>query len=105
MRVLKFKADGQRLKKQADCDFSGLVAGSAGYLRAEFTFSDDWLGCKKVAGFIADDKEYPVMLDDNDSCMIPTEALSGELFKVYVVGANVGYKIITNHTKVKQEVY
>lgn len=105
MRTLSFKVDGQRIKKQANCDFSGLVAGSMGYLRAKFTFSEDWLGCKKAASFWVGDKEHPALLDDDDSCMIPPEALVGELFKVSVVGVSPNYKIVTSKTKVKQEVY
>lgn len=105
MRVLKFKADGQRIKKQADCDFSGLVAGSVGYLRAKFTFSDEWANCKKAASFWIGEKEYPALLDDEDSCVIPTEVLIGEMFEVSVLGVKPYYKINTGKTKVRQEVY
>lgn len=105
MRILQFVADGQRLKKQTNCDFSGLVAGSEGYLRAEFTFSDEWLGCKKAASFWVGDQEYAVLLDDDDSCVIPPEVLAGELFKVSVVGVKTGYKLMSTQTKVRQEVY
>lgn len=105
MRTLKFSVDGQRLRKRIDCDFSGLVAGSVGYLRAEFEFSDDWAGCKKAASFWIEDQEYAVRLDSNDSCIIPSEALSGALFKVSVVGIRSDYKISTTRTRVHQEVF
>lgn len=105
MRVLSFKADGQRLKKQANCDFSGLVAGSVGYLRAEFKFSDEWSECRKAASFWVGDKEYPVLLESDDTCAIPAEALAGELFEVSVLGVKQDYKILTTKTKVRQEVY
>ena len=42
MRTLTFVADKQVLRKQGD--FSGLVMGTSGYLRAQFTFSGDWTG-------------------------------------------------------------
>lgn len=105
MRVLEFIADGQRLKKQADCDFSGLVAGSVGYLKAKFTFSDEWRDCKKAASFWVGEKEYPARLDADDSCEIPPDALVGELFEVSVLGVKPAYKINTSKTKVRQEVY
>lgn len=105
MRELVFIADGQRLKKQADCDFSGLVAGSEGYLKAKFVFSSEWDGCKKAASFWVGEQEYPALLDGNDSCIIRPEALVGESFKVSVVGVKTNYKIVSNRTKVRQEVY
>lgn len=105
MRTLEFKVDGQRLKKQSDCDFSGLVAGSEGYLKAKFTFSDEWLGCKKAASFWIGEREHGALLDSDDSCIIPPEALTGELFQVSVVGMKTGYKIDSTRTKVRQEVY
>lgn len=104
MRILQFVADGQRLKKKTDCDFSGLVAGSEGYLRAEFTFSDEWNDCKKAASFWVGDKEYAELLDDNNSCVIPADALVGSLFEVSVVGVKPKYKINSTKTKVRQEV-
>lgn len=105
MRVLEFIADGQRLKKRSDCDFSGLVAGSVGYLRAKFTFSDEWSDCKKAASFWVGEKEYPALLDTDDSCEIPPDALVGELFEVSILGVKQDYKILTTKTKVRQEVY
>lgn len=105
MRILQFVADGQRLKKQTNCDFSGLVAGSEGYLRASFTFSDEWDGCKKAASFWMSDKEYAVLLDDTNSCLIPSDALVESAFEVSVTGAKPGYKLNSTRTKVRQEVY
>ena len=105
MRTLKFTVVGQSIKKETDCDFSGLVAGSVGYLRAKFTFSSEWNGCKKAASFWYGDQEYARLLDDQDSCMIPEEAIVGEMFKISVTGLKSGYKIKTNKTKVRQEVY
>lgn len=105
MRELRFQACGQRLKKQTDCDFSGLVAGSEGYLRAKFEFSSEWDGCKKAASFWVDEQEHGALLDSDDSCIIPPEALTGELFQVSVVGMKTGYKINSTRTKVRQEVY
>ena len=107
MRILEFKVDKQVLRKQPGCDFSDIVANSVGYLKAKFHFSgDEWIGCKKVASFWVDDKEYPVLLDDNNMCDIPSESLVGNAFKVSLTGAkSTGYRINTTKFKVRQEVH
>lgn len=76
MRILDFIASGQALKQDPACDFTGIVAGSRGYLRARFCFSKEWSGCKKVAVFSSKGQDYPVPLKDN-ICEIPAEALTG----------------------------
>ena len=40
MRVLNFKVSGQSLSKNGD--FSGIVAGTKGYLRLSFDFDPEW---------------------------------------------------------------
>lgn len=106
MRTLEFKVDRQRLTKQPGCDFSNIVAKTTGYLHAKFNFSqNEWGGCKKAASFWIGSNEYPVLLDDNDSCVIPSEALVGDYFEVSVTGAKRdGYRISTNKFKIRQEV-
>ena len=42
MRILKFVVENQKIKQDPSCDFSGLVAGTEGYLKAEFVFSKEW---------------------------------------------------------------
>lgn len=49
MRILQFKVTGQNLSK--DGDFSGIVAGTKGYLHTEYNFDSEWDGCKKAAVF------------------------------------------------------
>lgn len=107
MRILEFNVNKQRLNKKPNCDFSGLVAGSVGYLRAKFYFSDDdWHYCAtKVARFWIDDKEYAEKLDLNDCCDIPAEVLIGSKFEVSMLGAASDYRIETNRVTVRQEVY
>ena len=61
MRTLRFTVDGQTIRKNPDCDFSGLVAGSVGYLRANFKFSKEWFGCTKAASFWFDGLEHAVL--------------------------------------------
>ena len=105
MRTLEFVVEGQLLKKKTDCDFSNIVAGSVGYLRAKFYFSSEWWGCKKAASFWLNDNEYSVLLDATGACVIPAEALTGERFLVSVAGARSDFKIKSTRTKVRQEVH
>lgn len=106
MRILEFSVVKQRLMKKRSCDFTGLVAGSVGYLHAKFHFSEnEWGNCTdKIARFWLDDQEHAVRLDENDSCVIPHEVLTGKNFEVSVLGATSGYKIETNKINVRQEV-
>lgn len=105
-RTLVFNVEQQRLTRNRECDFSGIVAGSVGYLRAKFNFPiKGWHGCTKAASFWVGEKdEYAVLLDKDDSCTIPAAALVKDKFYVSVMGAKTGYKIETNKIKVKQEV-
>lgn len=107
MRILEFEVTKQRLKKKTTCDFSGLVAGSIGYLKAKFYFSkEDWDSCsQKVARFWIDDNEHAEFLNEDNSCEIPPEVLTGDKFKVSVLGVASGYSIETNKISVRQEVY
>ena len=106
MRTLEFNVNKQRLNKRLGCDFSGLVAGSVGYLQAKFHFSEDeWNKCTtKIASFWVNDKEQAVRLDSSNSCEIPPEVLIGSKFEVSVIGAAPGYKIMTNKIPVRQGV-
>lgn len=105
-RILEFKVSRQRLIKDENCDFTNIVRGSVGYLRAKFQLlSDEWGHCNmKIARFWLDDQEYSAILDDNNSCEIPPEVLTDSKFKVSVLGVGHKYRIETNKTTVKQEV-
>lgn len=103
MRVLEFIANGQKLRRDPLCDFTGIVAGSRGYLQARFHFSHEWSGCKKVAVFTCKGKDYPVGLRDN-MCEIPAEALAASAVQVYVIGRRPGYEITTTVTAFPQTV-
>ena len=107
MRILEFNVTKQRLTRKQDCDFSGLVAGSVGYLHAKFYLSEnEWCDCsEKIARFWIGEQEHAAFLDQNDSCEIPPEALTGEKFGVSVMGVAPGYQIETNKIYVRQEVH
>lgn len=46
MRILQFRINRQKLSK--DGDFSGLIAGTKGYLYTAYNFDGEWDGCKKA---------------------------------------------------------
>lgn len=105
MRTLEFVVKGQKMIKKADCDFNNIVAGSKGYLRAKFYFeSGEWKDCKKVAGFWSGGQEFAAFLDDDDSCLIPEEALTRYYFLVQVTGIKGYQRIKTSTIEVRQEV-
>lgn len=105
MRTLKFIVDGLIIKPDPSCDFSNLVPGTAGYLQAEFKFSNEWNGTTKVAGFYSIlGKEYtPQVLNAANTCVIPAEALKGSKFKIQVCGSRgVDFKLKTDKVTVCQ---
>lgn len=104
MRLLKFNVDSQRISKDPECDFSNLVSGTSGYLRAKFNFSPEWDGCTKVARFFRGRDEHAVYLDVNDECDIPPEVLTGMSFRVGVIMQCGASRIPTNQINVRQEV-
>lgn len=106
MRTLKFIVEDQLIKPDPSCDFSGLVPGTEGYLRASFTFSPEWNDTARVAAFWSPmGKEYPPKaLDNENACMIPSEALKNKTFKVQVIGKSEdGMKLTTNKVTVCQD--
>ena len=105
MRILKFIVNGQIITKDPNCDFDGLIPGSNGYLKAEFSFSPEWKNYAKVASFWSVmGKEYtPKKITDDRNCIIPAEALQKRTFKIQVVGMDInGNKIKTNKVAVSQ---
>ena len=104
MKTLRFIVNKQILKPDPNCDFNGLVPGTDGYLKAEFSFSPEWDGCTKVAAFRSRmGKEYPPqLLEDGKSCMIPVEALNRRVFGIQIIGKKNGVKLVTNKTVVYQ---
>lgn len=104
MRTLKFIVTGQVIKPHPDCDLEGLVPGTDGYLKAEFSFSREWDGYVKVAAFYnALGIEYsPQPLTDGASCIIPAEALEKRVFKIKIIGKKDQSKLTTNKVAVIQ---
>ena len=104
MRILKFIVSGQRIRPDPACDFSGIVPGSKGYLKAVFTFDSEWDGCEKIAEFrrYNVDKCTPVRLIGN-SCIIPEEELVNRCFYVDIIGIRPGFRIKTGKLEVRQD--
>lgn len=102
MRTLRFIINGQTIKPDPTCDFSGLVPGSAGYLKAEFSFSKEWISTPKVVAFYSRlGNEYPPQaLKDGRTCIIPKEALQKRFFKVQVLGQN---GLVTDKLEIDQK--
>lgn len=101
MRVLKFIVNGQSLQRDPNCDFSGIIRGSKGYLVAEFSFDSSWKGCTIAASFWHFGKEYAVLVQNN-KCIIPDEALEGFSVGVTLRGIKKGYSISTNKAVFEQ---
>ena len=98
MRRLVFAVEGQNLRKAGD--FSGITAGSKGYLCCHFGTADyDWLVAKKAAVF--NDREA-VPLDSSMECMAPDEVTDGKSFKVQLVGQRGTVRMTTNAVLIEQ---
>lgn len=104
MRTLKFIVDDQIIRQDPNCDFDNLVPGTEGYLQAEFSFSREWDGYIRVAGFYSMmGKEYPPqVLVDGRHCSIPSEALARRAFKIRVIGKKGDERLATNKLVVNQ---
>lgn len=104
MRTLKFIVTGQQITHDPNCDFSGLVPGSEGYLQAKFSFSHEWKDAIKVAAFWSMmGKEFkPQVVDKDGTCVIPSDALKAKNFKIQLIGKNGTLKLTTNKVTVRQ---
>ena len=73
--ALEFLVRNQRLKL-----FSGgpVVADSQQYLKARFTFSEDWQGTRKYAQFRRNGEVYTCNIDDKGEVEVPWETLVGQ---------------------------
>ena len=103
MRTLKFIVDKQIIKQDPSCNFDGIVPGTIGYLKAEFSFSSEWDDMVKVVAFYRNGYECPPKkLEDGKSCIIPSEALTNRKFTISVLGKNKDQQLTTNKIEVVQ---
>lgn len=78
--LLTFNVEKQIIMRT---DTEKVVTNSMNYLYARFTFSEEWTG-EKTAVFSAQKKTYNALLDENNTCLVPWEALTGSIFTVSV---------------------
>lgn len=106
MRTLRFIATNQKMEKDPNCNFDGLVPGSEGYLKAEFMLSPEWRESAAivVSFWSALGKEYsPQVLGNDHTCVIPAEALERRIFKIQLIGLDKnGRRLKTNKVTVDQ---
>ena len=104
MRILRFCVSGQKLSRNPESDFSGIIRGSKGFLECSFNLSKEWSGCKIAASFWHYDKEIDAVPVINGNCTIPDSVTDYREFEVSLVGIRDSYRITTNRVKVEQEV-
>lgn len=102
MRVLKFDVSELNIEKNPGCDFGGLVPGTEGYLKAEFSFTRDWDGYVRAVSFYDGITEYAIALEDGKSCIIPGEVTKRPAFGIKVTGKKSNGVMITNRIIVTQ---
>lgn len=102
MRVIRFKAEGQRLYRS---DGGGMPAsGSRGYLRARFELGPGWDGMDLYARFFdMDGREHAAKLDGGE-CAVPDEVTGGRAWRVSLAGVDGARTATTNKVTVVQEV-
>lgn len=105
MRTLKFVVDGNTLSPAPDCNFDGLFPGKEKEVRAAFVFGPDWEYCTKVVAFwsILGSEYPPQMLGEDNSCMIPAEALERPAFKIQLLRMYNGGVQSTNQFTIYQK--
>lgn len=79
-----------------------LVADSKNYVYAHFDFTEEWSELVKTVFFKQGDSVFiTLVLDQNDSCLVPKELLAVEgNFTIHVVGSDNVVTITTNPLKV-----
>lgn len=104
MRTLRFDVDAQKIRHDPNCDFSGLVSGTAGYLKASFKFSKEWAGMVMVAEFKKYSCDPPLSVPViRGECMVPAEVTGGKSWLVKVIGKRGDVILTTGNCKVEQE--
>lgn len=101
-RTLEFIVEGQRLKKDPNCSFSGIVAGSKGYLECHFAFSPEWKGVSKAVIFTDGNQELYEPLK-YDKCKVPDAITDSSRIHIQVAGKDGGTFLRTNEAVILQK--
>lgn len=100
-RTLEFVVNGQRLTKDPNSNFSGLVSGSKGYLTCRFEFSEEWKNLKKAVQFkIGDNPIYKPLI--GNECKIPDEVTDSTRIHIAVIGKGSSTYLTTNAAVIMQ---
>lgn len=95
-------AEGMALSRVSPT--TGIVAGSEGYLRAEFDLSEDYEGCKVYATFRdSSGDEWAERVVDG-SCDVPAEVTGGRVWGMSLTAVRDGFRLDTNEVTVRQGV-
>lgn len=88
MLVIDFSVRNQRLSRFT----SGVIASdSYGYLKFHFTFkTNDWDNVSvKMANFSYRGRNFPVLIDDDNMCLVPKEVIKVPGFAVSIFGGGI----------------
>lgn len=104
MRTLRFTVNAQKITPDLACSFSDIVPGTAGYLKAQFSFSAEWSGLVKVAEFRKYLCDEPVSVPIiNGECAVPDTVTGGKAWYVKIIGKRGDVILPTCNCKVEQE--
>ena len=99
MKTIAFIITGQHIQGSP---WSDLVGNTKNYVKATFSFDSTWDNMLKVAIFTANSKQYPVIIENNE-CIVPGIAMSGEFFDVGVYGGAGSTRLTTDTARVRVE--
>ena len=92
-QYIEFKVSHQQITRTDDFF---VVGGSQNYLKARFSFCEDWDGEQPVAVFTSGHRAYSVLIDGGE-CFVPWEVLQTKRF---FVGCMAGARITSNAAEV-----
>ena len=103
MRMLSFMVDGDTIVKDPTCDFRGLSSVKDEFVKAKFTFSEEWAGAVIVLGITSFRYEYdPIIVGKDGRCQIPTKVFQRSIFDLQLFGRNREVRLKTNPLKINQ---
>lgn len=104
MRVLNFIVNDKTIIQDPECDFSGMFPGREKDMIVKFSFSPEWKSYAKVVAFwsILGSEYPPQLLNDENTCKIPIEALQRPAFEIQVYGKTKNKKLETTKLTIYQ---
>lgn len=104
MRTLNLIVDGYEIKcDELKSNFSRSIAEMGTPLKIKVTFPPEWDRAVKVMAFYdRDHKECTPQVIENDSCMVPKEALKEYIFYIQILGKKNGKILETDKKSIRQ---